>query len=148
MKNLINICDFYPTLAEIAGAKPPKGVTVDGKDFSQQLVGKSNLWPRDWIFVELGRRWYDRDTAWKLNESKELFDMRNAPFEETLVPNTTQDEVAIAARKHLQAVLDQLNPAGGIMDPGVDKERRQKKRARKASEREAATSGNANEKDE
>jgi len=148
VKSLINICDFYPTLAEIAGAEPPKGVTIDGKGFSQQLVGKSNLWPRDWIFVELGRRWYDRDTAWKLNESKELFDMRNAPFEETLVPDNTQDETAIAARKRLQAVLDQLNPAGGIMDPGIDKARRQKKKARKASERETATSGNANEKDE
>ena len=75
-------------------------------------------WPRDWIFVELGRKWYDRDLGWKLNESRNLFDMHNAPYAEPLVAADTKDEAAIAARKKLQTVLDQLNPAGGIVDQG------------------------------
>ena len=41
--------------------------------------------------------------------------MRNAPFTEPRVPADTKDEAAIAVRKRLQAVLDQLNPAGGFI---------------------------------
>jgi arylsulfatase A len=114
---LINICDFYPTLAAVAGAKLPAGLVVDGRDFTPQLLGESQAWPRDWIFVELGRRWYDRDRAWKLNEVGNLFDMHGAPYTEPLVPADTQDPDAIAARKRLEGVLKELNPAGGIMDP-------------------------------
>lgn len=116
-QGLINICDFYPTLADIAQAKLPEGVVIDGQNFAPQLLGQSPTWPRDWIFVELGRHWFDRDAGWKLNESSNLFDMRGAPFKETLVPPDLQDATAGAERKHLQAVLDQLNPAGGIMAP-------------------------------
>ncbi|GEM_PF-1973232 len=47
-----------------------------------------------------------------------LFDMSTAPFEEIVVPASTKDPTAIAARKRLQAALDQLNPAGGIRDEG------------------------------
>jgi hypothetical protein len=71
---------------------------------------------RDWIFIELGNQWYAREQRWKLNRSGQLFDMSNAPFEEKLVPKKIKDPEAIAARKRLQAALDQLNPAGGILD--------------------------------
>ena len=39
--------------------------------------------------------------------------MTDAPFVEKPVPADTTDAEAIAARKRLQAVLDQLNPAAG-----------------------------------
>ncbi|MCX7008128.1 MAG: sulfatase-like hydrolase/transferase [Kiritimatiellaeota bacterium] len=120
--SLIDFSDFLPTLAAVAGAKLPTGLTVDGKAFASQLCGKEAIWPRDWIFVQLDRHWYDRDTSWKLNESRELFDMRSAPFAETLVPVDKQDDAATTARKRLQAVLDQLNPAGGKVGPGGDSE--------------------------
>ena len=116
---------------------------IDGKGFAPQLTGKAVIWPRDWIFVQLGQYWYDREKDWKLNQASNLFDMRNAPFAETLVPPTTQDEAAIVARKRLQAVLDELNPAGGIVDPGMKK--RLQKKVRKANRNADATSGNANE---
>ena len=48
--------------------------------------------------------------------------MRNAPFAETLVPANQQDDVATTARKRLQTVLDQLNPAAGKFGPGGDSE--------------------------
>jgi hypothetical protein len=44
--------------------------------------------------------------------------MGDAPFSEKLVASDTADPVALAARKRLQAVLDELNPAGGIPDTG------------------------------
>ena len=73
---------------------------------------------RDWIFVLLGKNWYDREMSWKLNQSSELFDMKNAPFTEPLVPADTKDTEALAARQRLQNVLNQLNPAPGKMDGG------------------------------
>ncbi|MCX6924321.1 MAG: sulfatase-like hydrolase/transferase, partial [Verrucomicrobia bacterium] len=142
--SLIDFSDFLPTLAEVAGAKLPTGLTIDGKGFAPQLRGQSEVWPRDWIFVELGRHWYDRDTGWKLNEARELFDMRNAPFSEPLVATNTQDEAAILARNRLQALLDQLNPAGGIVDPGDGSGRHAynpKREAKKAAKKKAAQKG-------
>ena len=54
----------------------------------------------------------------KLNEKGELYDMSDAPFGEKLVPSDTTDATAVAARRLLQAALDKLNPAGGIIDDG------------------------------
>ena len=117
-KNLISFCDFFPTLAELAGAKLPEGVTIDGKPFTPMLHGQTGgNWLRDWIFVLLEHNWYDREASWKLNQSGELFDMKNAPYVEPLVPADTKDGDALAARQRLQAVLDQLNPAAGKVDP-------------------------------
>ena len=44
--------------------------------------------------------------------------MSDAPFAEKLVAADTKDAAALAARKRLQAALDQLNPAGGVLDDG------------------------------
>jgi arylsulfatase A len=148
-KNLLNITDFLPTLADIGGATLPQGLVVDGKDFAPQLKGKEDGWPRSWIFVELGKHWYDRDMNWKLNEASELFDMRNAPFAETKVAADTKDEVAINERKYLQSVLDQLNPAGGIVDDGdgsgrhANRDAKKKKKADKAAGKKATPETNA-----
>ena len=92
------------------------------------------MWPRDWIFVELGRHWYDREMNWKLNESAELFDMKNAPYAEPLVTTNTPNQTAVAERARLQAVLNQLNPAGGILDPG-DGSGRHANNARRAAKK-------------
>ena len=101
----------------MAGAKLPETTIVDGRSFSEQVRGEKGR-PRDWIFIQLARMWYVRETGWKLNQAGELFDMSDAPFEEKLVAADTKDPAAIAARKRLQLALDQLNSAGGILDEG------------------------------
>ena len=57
---------------------------------------------------------------------------REAPFEENPVAADAQDAAAAAARKRLQAVLDQLNPAGGKTDPGGSRKKAPKKGRKKA----------------
>ncbi len=137
-ESFIDLADFFPTFAAITGAKMPTKQVIDGKDFSSQLAGQAEVWPRDWIFVELGRQWYDRDAGWKLNEKSNLFNMKNAPFAEPLVNPNTQDAEAIEARQRLQGILNELNPAGGIVDPGDGSGKhanRNKKAAKKAGKK-------------
>jgi arylsulfatase A len=136
LPDLVDFSDFYPTLAEVAGAKLPPGVKIDGRSILPQLRGQPGT-PRDSIFVELGRQWFVREAGWKLNHLGELFDMSGAPFKEILVATNTTDAVAIAARQRLQAKLEALNPAGGIVDPGDGSGRhaknvRNEKKAKKA----------------
>ncbi|MBY0508250.1 MAG: sulfatase-like hydrolase/transferase [Bryobacteraceae bacterium] len=114
---LIDSTDFHPTFAELAGAKLPPATVIDGHSFVPQLQGKPGQ-PREWIFIQLARQWYVRDAKFKLNQAGELFDMTKAPFEEPLIPAGSMNPAATSARQRLQAALDRLNPAGGILDTG------------------------------
>jgi hypothetical protein len=130
-KDLIDFGDMFPTFAELAGGTMPAGVTYDSRSIAPQLRGQPGK-PRDWIFVELGAKWYVREMAWKLNETGELFDMTDAPFVEKLIPVDAKDTSAVDARKRLQSVLDTLNPAGGKTESaGAGKAKTGKKRAGK-----------------
>ncbi len=131
LPDLMDFSDYLPTFAELAGAKLPKGVTMDGQSFAPQLRGKKGE-PRDWIFVELGKHWYVREMNWKLNQSGELFDLHGAPFEEKLVSLENEKAEAKSARKRLQTVLDELNPAAGKKDEGDGSGKHAKKTKRKA----------------
>lgn len=115
LDDLVDATDWMPTFAALTGAKLPENVILDGQSFAPQLKGEKGN-PRDWIFMELGNQWYVREQNWKLNRSKELFDMRNAPFQEILIPADSKDEMAVSARKRLSDILAKINPEGGILD--------------------------------
>ena len=114
--DLVDFSDFFATFAELAGAKPPSGVTLDSHSFAQRLLGRPGQ-PREWIFVQLAGHWYVRNNAWKLTDDGRLLDVIDAPFAEKVIAVDTQDPQALAARRRLQAVLGQLNPAGGKTEP-------------------------------
>ncbi|HAP35627.1 MAG TPA: hypothetical protein DCQ28_06670 [Bacteroidetes bacterium] len=114
---MIDSTDFVPTFAEIASAQLPKDKIIDGRSFTSQIRGEKKE-ARDLVFIQLATQWYVRDKGWKLNQEGKLFDMSKAPFEEILVGVDSKDPEAVAARKRLQAALEQLNPAGGILDDG------------------------------
>jgi arylsulfatase A len=140
LKDLVDFSDFYATFAELAGAKMPDGLKFDNRSFAPQLRGEKGK-PREWVFVQLGKNWYVKERVWKLNQSGELYDLKEAPFEEKLVPADTKDAEAVAARKRLQGVLEQLNPAGGkteASDAGATKNRKAGKAGRKAQRKNRA----------
>ena len=112
---LIDSSDILPTFADLAGAKLPTNKVIDGYSFLPQLMGKKGN-PREWIFIELGNKWYVREAKWKLNREGELFDMSNAPFEEKLVSNYTDNKEASSAYSRLQTALKTLSPEKGILD--------------------------------
>jgi len=130
LKDLMDFTDFFPTFAEIVGAKMPAGVKFDGHSFAPQLRGEKGQ-PREWIYVQLGRDWYVRNDGWKLNQGGELFDMSDSPFVEELVAADAQNATAKAARQKLQPVLDQLNPAAGKTAPEPDAAAKKAKRKAK-----------------
>jgi arylsulfatase A-like enzyme len=133
LKDLVDFSDILPTFVEVAGAKLPASLTYDGRSFAPQIRGRKGN-PRDWIFVQLGSRWYVRDDGWKLNQAGELFDMKDAPFVEEPVPAATKDQASTDARRRLQAVLAQLNPlAGKTISPEEEAAAKNKAKKKKAA---------------
>ena len=137
LNDLVDFSDILPTFVEVAGAKLPASMTYDGRSFAPQLRGREGK-PREWIFVQLGSRWYVRDDGFKLNQAGELFDMKDSPFVEQLVAADSKDKTAAAARKRLQAVLDKLDPAAG-KTISAEEEAAGKQRAGKKTQRQKDT---------
>lgn len=133
--NLIDSTDFITTFAELAGAKLPDNTIMDGQSFAAQLRGEKGK-QREWVFNQLARSWYVRDSQFKLNQAGELFDMSGAPFTETLIEPDKETSAASAARMNLSAVLEKLDPAGGILDQG-DGSGRHANKAEKKKESES-----------
>ena len=118
LNDLVDFSDFFVSVMELAGAKLPEGTPYDGHSFVPQVRGEKGT-PRDWIYVQLGNKWYVREQGFKLNQAGELFDMSRAPFEEKPVAADAASDAAIAARTRLQAALGQLSPASGITGPAT-----------------------------
>jgi arylsulfatase A len=123
-QDLTDFSDFLPTFAELGGASLPQGVTIDGHSFVAQIKGEKGN-PREWVYAELMGKSFVRDARWKLANDGGLFDLKDAPFKEILVPSDTTDAEAIAARKRLQGILDQ-HPAAPYAKDGGGKQKRQK----------------------
>lgn len=118
--DIINFTDMHSTFMELAGVKTPDGFKYDSRSIVPQLKGEAGK-PRDWAYVQLGAKWFVREAGWKLNESGELFDMRDAPFVEKPVAEAEDNASSKAARTRLAFVLAGLNPAGGKTDIGASK---------------------------
>ena len=112
LDDLVDFSDFYATFSEVAGAKAPADVKLDGRSFLSQLRGERGN-PRDWVFVQLGAQWYIRSRDWKLDQSGQMFSMKNAPYEQIAIAGDSTDGDAQQARTQLKTALDELNPAGG-----------------------------------
>jgi arylsulfatase A len=111
--DLVDFSDFLPTLAEAAGAKLSKNVTIDGRSFLPQLRGEKGN-PRDWTYC-----WYQRnpgnklyrfarDQRWQLYANGELFEVQNDVLEQNPIKAGRGGRKAAAARKRLQTVLDSM----------------------------------------
>jgi arylsulfatase A len=134
-ENFADASDLLPTFAAIAGAPLPENRIIDGQSLLPQIKGETKS-PRTWAFTQLGGNYYVREAGWKLNEAGQLFDMKNAPFEEIPVPADSKDESAVAARQRLSAALAELNPGAGFKGEGSgrgDKTKKEKKKSKAAA---------------
>jgi arylsulfatase A-like enzyme len=111
---LVDCSDFFPTLAELAGAKIPSGLVIDGKSFAGQLgENASTSQQRDWIFTQYANVRVVRDHRYKLYSTGEQYDIV-ADQEETKNLAGSDDKEAEASRRRLQAVLDSLPPTAEL----------------------------------
>ena len=101
--DLIDFSDVMPTLAEVANAKLPVGVTIDGQSFAPQLHGQKGT-PREWVFTQLSHRRFARDDRYLLHEDGRLYDIANDLLEKKDVSSSEQPGI-VAAKKRLQAAL-------------------------------------------
>jgi arylsulfatase A len=106
INDLTDLSDFFVTFAELAGAKLPQNVMLDGHSLTAQIRGQKGT-PREWVYVELSGKSYVRDALFKLTNQGDLFDLANAPFLEQPVAPATANPVAVAARRKLQTIFDE-----------------------------------------
>jgi arylsulfatase A len=137
--DLTDFSDFFATVAQLAGAKLPDGVKLDSHSFAPQIEGKKGS-PREWVYVELNGKSYVRDKKYKLTARGDMFDLSQAPFKEIPVTPDAKDSEANAARKTLQAVLDDHKALPGkVLDTPKQKKAKQAKRAQRRKAAEKAT---------
>jgi arylsulfatase A len=133
-QDLTDFSDFFPTFAALGGAPLPAGVTLDGQSFAAQLKGEKGR-PREWVYVELQGKSYVREARYKLTNSGELFDLKDAPFVEEPLPADSADPAIVAVRKRLQEVLNQ-HPAAPANTAGKPKKPRRKIRQPKQKQQQ------------
>ncbi|MCI0699870.1 MAG: sulfatase-like hydrolase/transferase [Planctomycetia bacterium] len=110
--DLIDFTDMLPTLAAVAGAELPRGVTLDGRSFLPQVKGEKGN-PREWIFCHYEPRHgkntakvrYAQDTRFKLYNDGRMFDLEKDPLEQKPLP---VKDARDPDREKLKAVLDKF----------------------------------------
>jgi arylsulfatase A len=108
--DLVDFSDFLPTLADLAGASLPEGVEYDGHSFAPQLRGEQGD-PREWVYSGLRGRHWVRTRCWKLYADGRLFNVCDDAAEKQPIDKSEAPAEAKAARRKLQAVLEELGVA-------------------------------------
>jgi arylsulfatase A-like enzyme len=107
---LVDCSDFLPTFAELAGAKLPEGVKIDGHSFAHVVKGLAGSRPpRQWIFSQYAATRIVRDHRFKLYSTGALYDVIEDPAEKNDLA-ASEDRPAASALQRLQSVLESLPP--------------------------------------
>lgn len=117
--DLVDFTDILPTVLDLAGAKSPTYVTLDGRSFSSVLRDSSagddaceighECEPREWIYSQLGENRVVRDKRYKLWSDGRFFDLAADPQEKHDLSSSDQAEHR-AARERLKKTLNSLPP--------------------------------------
>jgi len=106
--DLTDFTDFFPTVLELTGTKPPEGLKLDGHSIALQILGKPGR-PRPWVYAQVGREYFIADQRYKLYGDGKFVDISDSPLAE----KPTNDA---EAKRRLQEALDQLR-AGAQSQP-------------------------------
>ncbi len=114
--------DLFPTFAELAGAKIPASIKLDGRSLVPLLQDRNSDWPDRYVFVHQGR-WDKglaaqskyrncavRNSRFRFVNNKELYDIKNDPGEKTNVI-AQQPDVVEKMRKAYDQWWDEVLPA-------------------------------------
>jgi arylsulfatase A len=104
--DLVDLSDFLPTLVDVAGAKLPDNVTIDGRSFAPRMMGQLQT-ERSWVYIELGRKRAIRDKRYKLYGDGRFYDLKRDRYEKRPL-GSSADAGAMVARARLKWSLSQL----------------------------------------
>ena len=110
---LTDATDILPTLAELAGARLPDKVVIDGRSFASHLLGRTAKEPwRPWCMTQYHKTRVIRGQRFKLYSTGAFYDLSEDPLEKHDLASTlgTQPSETNAAHSALQQVLDSLPP--------------------------------------
>jgi arylsulfatase A-like enzyme len=124
-------CDLYPSILEMAGAKPSPEQIVDGKSIVP-LLRNIRGWKRDALFWHYphyhpgGATPYSaiRQEDWKLirfyeDDRMELYDLRNDPLEQKDLAGSNKSK-RDALRRRLDDWLKEVGAQRPVPNPGHD----------------------------
>ena len=107
-KDLTDFTDLYPTFVELAGAKFPDGVTLDGKSLVPSLSGEEDPFKkRNWIFSQIGDFRMVRDWEYLLDNQQGCYHVLNDPLQ-TKNLWTSKERIVPGRRERLQKILDRF----------------------------------------
>lgn len=107
-RELVDLSDVFPTLAELAGASLPTDRVIDGKSLAGTLRGDPAP-HREWIFSYLTDRRMLRDQRWLLEGDGRFFDCGEHRDGTGYLDVTHRtDPEVVAAKARFAAILEQL----------------------------------------
>ena len=124
-------CDLYPTILELAGAKPATGQIIDGQSIVT-LLRNSGEWTREALFWHYphyhpgGAKPYSaiRLAEWKLirfyeENRQELYDLHSDPEEKTGLASSNPGKVSALGRR-LDAWLKETGSQEPVSNPAYN----------------------------
>ena len=103
---LIDGTDFLPTFADLADAKLPTDLKIDGKSFADLIRGTGKDEDhRDWIYSQHADNRVLRNHRYKLYSSGAFFDLKEDFLEKNDLTDS-EDPSVVKARKAMQTTLD------------------------------------------
>jgi len=128
---VVTAVDFLPTVCRIAGASVPSGVSLDGEDVTDVLLGASRPRKRpifwEWRFPIAGDAVHRspmlavRDGPWKLlmNPDRSRLELYHIPSDPTEVDNRAADHPGVVARLSEAALAWQKTLPKGPVHPAA-----------------------------
>ena len=110
----VDLTDFLPTFAELAGTGLPSEVQLDGHSFAGRLTGDQQYEPHPWAYVgyygkargEVSH--FARDKRYKLYEGDFFYDYVNDPSHASPISLASATEEAKESHRMLAAVLEDM----------------------------------------
>jgi arylsulfatase A len=109
--DLVDFSDILPTFIEIAGARLPGGVQLDGTSFADRLLGKGKG-HRKWAYAEGKGKFFAKTRDWKLYSDGRIFHTEADPFEKSPVAAGEVPTAAEGDLKVLRAAMRRLKTRG------------------------------------
>ena len=109
-RELVDLSDIFPTLAELADVPLPEDRTIDGQSFVGLLRGETDR-GRQWIFSYLRDQTMLRDQRWMLDGAGRFYDCsHDRTGRHYKDVSGSDDPTVLAAKKHLGQILSTLKP--------------------------------------